>query len=128
MKFNDPYKKALYTESGPYMPEDNPFQAMVERFDIAASILELDPGFYEYLVTPARIHITGIPVMMDSGRIKMFEGYRVIHSDILGPSKGGLRYAPDVNLDEGKSTCCVDDMEMRHRECAFWRCKGWHHL
>lgn len=103
MKFNDPYKKALYTESGPYMPEDNPFQAMVERFDIAASILELDPGFYEYLVTPARIHITGIPVMMDSGRIKMFEGYRVIHSDILGPSKGGLRYAPDVNLDEVKA-------------------------
>ena len=55
------------------------------------------------LVTPARIHITGIPVMMDSGRIKMFEGYRVIHSDILGPSKGGLRYAPDVNLDEVKA-------------------------
>ena len=103
MQFNDPYKKAVYHEPSPLMNEDNPFEAMVERFDVAAKILDLNPGFYEYLVTPARVHITAIPVMMDSGFIKMFEGYRVIHSDILGPSKGGIRYAPDVNLDEVKA-------------------------
>lgn len=76
---------------------------MIERFDIAAEILELDPGFYEYLVTPSRIHITAIPVLMDDGRIKVFEGFRVIHNEVLGPSKGGIRYAADVNLDEVKA-------------------------
>lgn len=103
MQFTDPYRKAVYSEPAPILDPDNPFQAMVERFDVAAKILELDPGFYEYLVTPARVHITAIPVMMDSGQIKMFEGYRVIHSDILGPSKGGIRFSPDVNLDEVKA-------------------------
>ncbi len=104
MKFTDPHRKAVYSEPAPIKrSHENPFEAMVERFDIAAKILELDEGFYEYLVTPARVHITAIPVVMDSGKIKMFEGYRVIHSDILGPSKGGIRYAPDVNLDEVKA-------------------------
>jgi len=99
----DVYKKSVYREPSPLLDEDNPFEAMVQRFDVAARILELDEGFYEYLVAPSRIHITAIPVVMDSGRIKMFEGYRVIHSDILGPSKGGIRYAPDVHLDEVKA-------------------------
>lgn len=104
MKFTDAHGKAIYSEPAPIKrSHENPFEAMVERFDIAAKILELDEGFYEYLVTPARVHITAIPVVMDSGKIKMFEGYRVIHSDILGPSKGGIRYAPDVNLDEVKA-------------------------
>lgn len=104
MQFNDPHQKAIYSEPAPIKrSHENPFEAMVERFDIAAKILELDEGFYEYLVTPARIHITAIPVVMDTGKIKMFEGYRVIHSDILGPSKGGIRYAPDVTLDEVKA-------------------------
>jgi glutamate dehydrogenase (NAD(P)+) len=99
----DVYKQAIYREPSPFRDEDNPFEAMVERFDIAARILELDRGFYDYLVQPSRIHITAIPVVMDSGEIQMFEGYRVIHNDILGPSKGGIRYAPDVNLDEVKA-------------------------
>ncbi len=99
----DVYKQSIYREPSPFRDEDNPFEAMIERFDIAARILELDEGFYDYLVQPARIHITAIPVVMDTGKIKMFEGYRVIHSDILGPSKGGIRYAPDVNLDEVKA-------------------------
>lgn len=99
----DIYKQSVYREPAPIRDHDNPFQSMVERFDIAAKILELDPGFYEYLVTPSRVHITAIPVTMDDGRIKVFEGYRVIHNEVLGPSKGGIRYAPDVNLDEVKA-------------------------
>ncbi len=97
------YERAIYKEPAPIMDRENPFQSMIERFDIAAEILELDPGFYEYLVTPARINITAIPVVMDDGRIKVFEGYRVIHNEVLGPSKGGIRYAPDVSLDEVKA-------------------------
>jgi glutamate dehydrogenase (NAD(P)+) len=97
------YERAVYKEPAPILDRENPFRSMVERFDIAAEILELDPGFYEYLITPARIHITAIPVIMDDGRLRVFEGYRVIHNEILGPSKGGIRYAPDVTLDEVKA-------------------------
>ncbi len=97
------YERAVYKEPAPILDRDNPFRSMMERFDIAAEILELDPGFYEYLLSPARIFITAVPVIMDDGRIKVFEGIRVIHNEILGPSKGGIRYAPDVTLDEIKA-------------------------
>jgi glutamate dehydrogenase (NAD(P)+) len=97
------YEKAVYKEPAPIRDTEHPFEAMTKRFDNAARILELDPGFYEYLVTPSRIHITAIPVVMDSGQLKMFEGYRVIHNEILGPSKGGIRYSPDVNVNEVKA-------------------------
>jgi glutamate dehydrogenase (NAD(P)+) len=97
------YERSIYKEPAPIRDSENPFEAMVERFDVAAQILKLDSGFYEYLVTPSRIHITAIPVLMDDGSLRMFEGYRVIHNEILGPSKGGIRYAEDVNLDEVKA-------------------------
>jgi glutamate dehydrogenase (NAD(P)+) len=97
------YDRAIYQEPAPIIDRESPFRSMMERFDIAAEILELDPGFYEYLLSPARIYITAVPVIMDSGRIKVFEGMRVIHNEILGPSKGGLRFAPDVTLDEVKA-------------------------
>ncbi len=97
------YERAVYQEPAPIRDNENPFEAMVERFDVAAKILGLDPGLYEYLVTPSRIHITAIPVVMDDGRLRVFEGYRVIHNEILGPSKGGIRYAPDVHLEEVKA-------------------------
>ncbi len=96
-------ERSVYKEPAPIKDHGNPFQSMIERFDVAAKILELNPGFYEYLVTPSRIHITAVPVVMDTGMVKMFEGYRVIHNEILGPSKGGLRYAPDITLDEVKA-------------------------
>lgn len=97
------YDRAVYQEPAPIRDNENPFEAMVERFDVAAKILGLDAGLYQYLVTPSRIHITAIPVMMDNGQLRVFEGYRVIHNEILGPSKGGIRYAPDVHLDEVKA-------------------------
>lgn len=97
------YERSIYQEPAPIRDRENPFQSMIERFDIAAEILELDPGFYEYLITPARIHITAVPVVMDDGHIRVFEGIRVIHNEVLGPSKGGVRYAPDVTLDEVKA-------------------------
>jgi len=97
------YERAFYKEPAPILDHDNPFQSMMDRFDVAAQILELDPGLYEYLCQPTRVHMTSIPVQMDDGRLKVYQGYRVIHNEILGPSKGGIRYAPDVNLDEVKA-------------------------
>jgi glutamate dehydrogenase (NAD(P)+) len=93
----------VYQEPTPFHDKENPFQEMMERFDYAAEVVGLDRGLYEYLRCPTRIHITSIPVQMDDGSLKVFEGYRVIHNEVLGPSKGGIRFAPDVELDEVKA-------------------------
>lgn len=98
----DVYERSSYREPAP-IDHESPFQSMMERFDVAAEILELSPGFYEYLCRPSRMHVTSIPVEMDSERVKVFEGYRVVHNDVLGPSKGGIRFAPDVTLNEVKA-------------------------
>ena len=92
-----------YKEPAPPMDRENPLESMMKRFDVAADILGLDRGVYEYLKTPVRQVIVSIPIQMDDGRIQVFEGYRVIHNDVMGPSKGGIRYAPDVTLDEVKA-------------------------
>ena len=99
----DAHSPAIYQEPTPPVDKDNPFQSMMERFDVAADLLNLDRGLYEVLRAPSRIHITSIPVVMDDGTLKVFEGYRVIHSEVLGPSKGGIRFAPDVHVDEVKA-------------------------
>lgn len=92
-----------YKESGPTLDADSPFESMLERFRFAADLLGLDEGTFQYLSTPVKQITVSVPVVMDSGEIKVFEGYRVIHDDVLGPSKGGIRYAPDVNIDEVKA-------------------------
>ena len=89
-----------YHEPTPIPDKENPLASMMRRFDVAAEILNLEPGIYNYLKTPTKQVIVSIPIQMDDGRIEIFNGYRVIHNDILGPSKGGIRYAPDVTLDE----------------------------
>ncbi len=92
--------ESVYKEPAPHIAKEDPLTSMMQRFDIAAHLLNLDPGVYEYLKTPVKQIIISIPIAMDNGEIKVFEGYRVIHNDILGPSKGGIRFAPDVSLDE----------------------------
>ena len=80
--------------------EMNPWLAQEARFDFAAKKLNLDDGIWKLLRHPTRELIVHIPVGMDDGRIEVFTGYRVQHSISRGPSKGGVRYAPDVSLDE----------------------------
>ena len=80
--------------------EENPFESMMSRFDRAAQLLDLDPDLYAVLRVPNRELKVYIPTKMDSGRIQVFEGYRVQHNFARGPAKGGIRYAPDVSLDE----------------------------
>jgi glutamate dehydrogenase/leucine dehydrogenase len=94
---------AYYKEPGPKLDKESPFESMMERFRFAAEILDLDEGMFQYLASPVKQVTVSIPVVMDSGKIEVFEGYRVIHDNVLGPSKGGIRYAPDVNLDELKA-------------------------
>jgi glutamate dehydrogenase (NAD(P)+) len=76
------------------------FSAMLEEFDGAARLLGLDPGIWEVLTHPKRQIIVSCPVQMDNGRIQVFTGYRVQYNITLGPAKGGIRYHPDVSLEE----------------------------
>jgi len=80
--------------------EINPWEAQAARFDFAARKLNLEEGLWKLLRTPAREIIVHFPVTMDNGQIEIFTGFRVQHSIARGPAKGGIRYSPDVNLDE----------------------------
>jgi glutamate dehydrogenase (NAD(P)+) len=80
--------------------EINPWEAQAARFDFAARKLNLDEGLWKVLRYPTREIIVHIPVSMDDGRIEVFTGFRVQHSMARGPGKGGIRYSPDVTLDE----------------------------
>lgn len=81
----------------------NPFVSMIQRFDVAAKIINLESDVYEVLKTPAKLVEVNLPVKMDDGSIRVFDGYRVIHNTALGPSKGGIRYSPAVDADEVKA-------------------------
>jgi glutamate dehydrogenase (NAD(P)+) len=76
------------------------FGAMLQEFDGAARILNLEPGIWNILTHPKRQIIVSCPVQMDDGEIEVFTGYRVQYNITLGPAKGGIRYHPDVTLDE----------------------------
>src|SRR5881394_1970744 len=80
--------------------EFNPWEAQAARFDLAAQKLKLDPGIWKVLRYPNREIIVHIPVLMDDGSIEVFTGFREQHSIARGPAKGGIRYSPDVSLDE----------------------------
>lgn len=84
----------------PYLDTLNPYQNALKQLDIAAEKLNLDPGIHEILKHPTRVIIVSIPVVMGDGSTKVFTGYRSQFNDALGPAKGGIRYHPDVSLDE----------------------------
>jgi glutamate dehydrogenase (NAD(P)+) len=88
------------TKSVSLEQELNPTEAQTARFDLAAQKLNLDEGIWKVLRYPTRELIVHIPVAMDNGKLEVFTGFRVQHSIARGPSKGGIRYAPDVTLDE----------------------------
>ncbi|EAZ82391.1 Glu/Leu/Phe/Val family dehydrogenase [Algoriphagus machipongonensis] len=92
-----------YIEPAPIVDKENPLESMMERFNIAAEKLGLSDEVYSVLKNPAKQVIVSLPITMDNGKIQVFEGIRVIHSNILGPAKGGIRFAPDVHLDEVKA-------------------------
>ena len=74
-----------------------------KQIDIVAEVMDLDSNTVEFLKRIERSLIVSIPIMMDDGSLKIFEGFRVHHSTIRGPGKGGIRYSPDVTLDEVKA-------------------------
>lgn len=87
-------------ESQALQDEFNPFLSMAKGFDTAADILGLDEGIREVLRQPERELKVSLPIVMDDGSMRVFTGYRVQHNFLRGPCKGGIRFSPDVNLDE----------------------------
>lgn len=79
----------------------NPFEITAQQFDRAAAHMpDLKRGLIEYLKRPQRSVILEFPIEMDDGSVRTFVGYRVLHNQVGGPGKGGIRYHPNVNLDE----------------------------
>jgi glutamate dehydrogenase (NAD(P)+) len=83
--------------------ELNPYRISQIQFDMAAEFLKLDPGLRQVLRTPKRILEVAVPVKLDNGQVKVFSGYRVQHNIARGPSKGGIRFHPNLTLDEVKA-------------------------
>ncbi|MCH7775019.1 MAG: Glu/Leu/Phe/Val dehydrogenase [Gemmatimonadetes bacterium] len=87
----------------PNFGDDNPFEDMMARFDHAAELVSLDPGIYKVLRHPEKQIIVSIPIQLDTGDVEVFTGYRVIHNTSRGPGKGGIRFDPNVTIDEVKA-------------------------
>ena len=103
--------------------EINPWLSAEARFDEAAERLAIDDGLRKVLRTPARELTVNIPVKLDDDRLEVFTGYRVQHSVVRGPAKGGIRFAPDVTLDEVRALaawmtwkCAVVNIPFRRRQ------------
>ncbi|HEY7481275.1 MAG TPA: Glu/Leu/Phe/Val dehydrogenase [Gemmatimonadales bacterium] len=85
------------------LAEENPFEAMMSRFDYAAQRLSLDPGLYKVLRAPEKQIIVSVPIVRDNGDVDVYAGYRVLYNTSRGPAKGGIRFDTAVTLDEVKA-------------------------
>ncbi len=85
------------------LAETNPFEMAKKQIDIVAEKMRLNKNLRKYLKRVERCLIVTVPIKMDDGNLEIFEGYRVQHSTVRGPGKGGIRFAPNVNLDEVKA-------------------------
>ena len=90
-------------ERDTFLADENPFEAMMERFDHAAHLLSLDRGLYKILRNPQKQIIVSIPIIKDSGELEVYTGYRVLYNTSRGPAKGGIRFDLNVTLEEVKA-------------------------
>src|ERR687894_676890 len=86
-----------------FLDENNPFEAMMSRFDRAAQLLDLEPGLYKVLRHPEKQIIVSVPVTLDNGDVEVYTGYRVLYNTSRGPAKGGIRFDMNVTLEEVKA-------------------------
>jgi len=98
-----PSSNVVHPDKDRFLNEENPFEAMMSRFDRAAQLLDLEPGLYKVLRHPEKQITVSVPVMMDNGELEVFTGYRVLYNTVRGPAKGGIRFDMQVNLEEVKA-------------------------
>jgi glutamate dehydrogenase (NAD(P)+) len=95
-----PTNQIVKPDKDRFLNEENPFEAMMSRFDRAADLLDLEPGLYKVLRKPEKQIIVACPVMLDNGEIEVYTGIRVLYNTSRGPAKGGIRFDLNVTLDE----------------------------
>jgi glutamate dehydrogenase (NAD(P)+) len=98
-----PSQFVIRPEKDTFLNEENPFEAMMSRFDYAAQRLSLDPGHYKVLRSPEKQIIVSVPFLRDNGEVEVYTGYRVLYNTSRGPAKGGIRFDMNVTLDEVKA-------------------------
>ena len=98
-----PSQALILPDKDRFLNEENPFEAMMSRFDYAAQRLSLDPGHYKVLRTPEKQIIVAVPILRDNGEVEVYTGYRVLYNTSRGPAKGGIRFDLNVTLDEVKA-------------------------
>jgi glutamate dehydrogenase (NAD(P)+) len=98
-----PNQDLIRPDKDTFLSEENPFEAMMSRFDFAAQKLSLDPGLYKVLRSPEKQIIVSVPILRDSGDVEVYTGYRVLYNTSRGPAKGGIRFDTNVTLDEVKA-------------------------
>jgi glutamate dehydrogenase (NAD(P)+) len=104
--------------------ELNPFRIAQIQFDMAAEFLKLDPSLRQILRTPKRVLEVSVPTKMDNGQVKVLTGYRVQHNVARGPGKGGIRYHPNVTLDEVKALAALMTWKTAAVNVPFGGAKG----
>ena len=98
-----PTDRIVRPDKDRFLNEENPFEAMMSRFDRAAELLDLEPGIYKILRHPEKQLIVSLPVMHDNGEVEVYTGYRVLYNTSRGPGKGGIRFDLNVTLEEVKA-------------------------
>jgi glutamate dehydrogenase (NAD(P)+) len=98
-----PTNSIVRPDKDTFLDEENPFEAMMSRFDRAAQLLDLEPGLYKVLRHPEKQITVSIPVLMDNGEVEVFTGYRVLYNTSRGPAKGGIRFDLNVDMEEVKA-------------------------
>ena len=98
-----PTDKIVRPDKDHFLDEENPFEAMMSRFDRAAELLDLEPGLYKVLRHPEKQITVSVPVMMDNGEVEVFIGHRVLYNTSRGPAKGGIRFDMNVTIEEVKA-------------------------
>ncbi|HEY7897010.1 MAG TPA: Glu/Leu/Phe/Val dehydrogenase [Gemmatimonadaceae bacterium] len=92
--------KIVHPDKDPVLNEENPFDAMMSRFDRAAELLDLEPGIYKILRNAEKQITVSCPIVMDNGEVEVFTGHRVLYNTSRGPGKGGIRFDMHVTLEE----------------------------
>jgi glutamate dehydrogenase/leucine dehydrogenase len=95
----------------------NPFNVALKQLEEAAKIVGIDKGMHDVLAQPKRILTVSLPTRMDDGEIHVFTGFRSQHNDARGPFKGGIRYHPQVTIEEVKA---LSDLEMCNCGHSLW--------
>jgi glutamate dehydrogenase (NAD(P)+) len=116
--------RSAFKSGTPARVHYNPFDDVLEQIDRAAAVLHPDPDALEPLRHPRRQVIVSLPVMMDDGHLKVFEGYRVLYDNSRGPGKGGIRYHPEVNLDDCKALAAWMAWKCAIADVPFGGAKG----